>query len=145
VIAEGPETPEEIEQILRHVGPQISALKVLITARYETALARAVSDPSRGVSKDPDFLRRMYQRFEGTRADIAHDLEFDTEELTSTEIAQRVIEGLPKLGQRGSPGSRGPPDEASRSGKKGARLGNPSRAPLLSTLGHYRPWAAGAT
>ena len=98
VIAEGPETPGEIEQILRHVGPEISVQRVLIRASYETALARAVSDPSRGLSKDPGFLRRMYQRFERTRAEIAHDLEFHTEELTSEDIAQRVIEGLPKLG-----------------------------------------------
>jgi energy-coupling factor transporter ATP-binding protein EcfA2 len=33
VIAEGPETPEEIEQILRHVGPEVSVQKVLISAR----------------------------------------------------------------------------------------------------------------
>lgn len=97
VIAEGPETPEEIEQIMLHVGPEVSVEKVLIRASYEAALARAVSDPSRGPSKDPEFLRRMYQRFESTRAEIAHDLEFDTEELTSKDIAQRVIEGLPKL------------------------------------------------
>lgn len=97
VIAEGPETPEEIEQIMRHVGPEVRVQKVLIKASYETALARAVSDPSRGLSKDPEFLRQMYQRFEGARADIAHDLEFDTEELSSHDIAQRVIEGLREL------------------------------------------------
>ncbi len=97
VIAEGPETPEEIEQILRHVGSEVHVQKVLIRARYETALARALSDPSRGLSKDPDFLRRMYQRFEETRTDIAPDLEFDTEELTSNDIAKEIIEGLPKL------------------------------------------------
>ena len=97
VIAEGPETPGEIEQILRHVGSGVSVHKVLIKARYETALARAVSDPSRGLSKDPEFLRRMYQRFEGTRADIAHDLEFNTEAMSSNDIAQRIIEDLSKL------------------------------------------------
>ena len=98
VIAEGPETPAEIEQIMRHVGPEVSVLKVLITTRYEAALARAVSDPTRGISKDPEFLRRMYRRFEQTRPDIAHDFHFDTEELTSQDIAERVIEELLRLG-----------------------------------------------
>ncbi|WP_457963708.1 hypothetical protein M1E17_20105 [Arthrobacter sp. D1-29] len=97
LIAEGPETPEEIEQIMAHVGPDVSVRKVLITAKYETALARAVSDPSRGLSKEPEFLRRMYQRFERTRADISHDLEFDTEAMSSEDIALAVIGVLPKL------------------------------------------------
>ena len=104
VIAEGPETPEEIEQIMRHVGSDVSVLKVLITTRYETALARAVQDPTRGLSKDPEFLWRMHRRFEQTRSDIAHDMKFDTEELSSDDIAERVIEGLPKL-RSGASGS----------------------------------------
>lgn len=98
VIAEGPETPAEIEQIMRHVGPEVSVLKVLITTRYEAALARSVSDPTRGISKDPEFLRRMYRRFEQTRPEIAHDFHFDTEELTSQDIAERIIEELLRLG-----------------------------------------------
>jgi energy-coupling factor transporter ATP-binding protein EcfA2 len=97
VIAEGPETPGEIEQIMRHVGPDVSVQKVLITTSYEAALARAVSDPTRGISKDPEFLRRMYRRFEQLRRDIVHDVQFDTEELSSDDIAELVIEGLPQL------------------------------------------------
>ncbi|MGX9898970.1 AAA family ATPase [Arthrobacter sp. SA17] len=97
VIVEGPETPEEIEYVMAHVGPDVRVQKVLITTRYENALARAVSDPARGLSKDPEFLRQMYQRFERTRAHIFHDLEFDTGAMSSNEIAQRIIEGLPKL------------------------------------------------
>ena len=98
VIAEGPATPREIEQIMRHVGPDVSVRKLLITTRYEAALARAVSDPTRGISKDPEFLRRMYRRFEQTRPEIAYDLHFDTEEMTQHEIADRVMEGLLKPG-----------------------------------------------
>ena len=97
VIAEGPETPEEVEQIMRHVGSDVSVRKVLITTRYETALARATADPTRGQSKDPEFLRRMHRRFEQTRPDLAYDVQFDSEQFSSNEIAQRVIEGLPKL------------------------------------------------
>lgn len=97
VIAEGPETPGEIEQVMRHVGSDVSVLKVLITTTYETALARAVADPTRGMSKDPEFLRRMYRRFEQTRPEIAYHFHFDTEELASNDIAERVIEGLLKL------------------------------------------------
>lgn len=97
VIAEGPETPGEIEQVMRHVGSDVSVLKVLITTTYEAALARAVADPTRGMSKDPEFLRRMYRRFEQTRPEIAYDFHFDTEELASNDIAERVIEGLLKL------------------------------------------------
>lgn len=55
VIAEGPATPEEIEHIMRHIGPDVSVRRVLITARYETALARAIQDPTRGLSRTRNF------------------------------------------------------------------------------------------
>jgi energy-coupling factor transporter ATP-binding protein EcfA2 len=97
VIAEGPETPEEIEQIMRHVGSDVSVRTVLITTTYESALTRAATDPTRGLSKDPEFLRAMHRRFEQSRPDIAHDVQFDTGELSSDDIALRIIEGLPKL------------------------------------------------
>lgn len=97
VIAEGPETPEEIGQIMRHVAPDVGVRKVLITTSYETALARASADTTRGLSKDPEFLLRMHRRFEQARPNIAYDLQFDTDELSSDDIAERVIEGLPKL------------------------------------------------
>jgi energy-coupling factor transporter ATP-binding protein EcfA2 len=97
VIAEGPGTPEEIDLIMRHVGSDVRVMKVLITTGYETALARAAADPSRGLSKDPEFLRRMHRRFEETRPDIPYDVQFNTEELSSDDIAQQVIAGFPKL------------------------------------------------
>ena len=97
VIAEGPETPEEVELIMRHVGPDVSVRKVLITTSYDTALARASADRTRGLSKDPEFLLRMHRRFEQTRPDIACDVQFDTDELSSDAIAERIIGGLPKL------------------------------------------------
>jgi DNA-binding IclR family transcriptional regulator/chloramphenicol 3-O-phosphotransferase len=94
VIAEGPETPVEIEQIMRYVGPDVSVRKVLITTSYESARARASADPTRGLSKDPEFLLEMHRRFEETRPDIAYDVQFDTDEQSSNDIADRVIEGL---------------------------------------------------
>jgi energy-coupling factor transporter ATP-binding protein EcfA2 len=97
VIAEGPGTPGEIELIMRHVGPDVRVRKVLITTAYETALARAAADPSRGLSKDPEFLRRMHRRFEEVRPDISCDVQFDTGEMSSNDIARQIIEGLPKL------------------------------------------------
>src|SRR5688500_2552658 len=44
--------PEHVE--VRHV---------LLRVSYETALARVSGEPTRGMSKDPEFLRRTHQRF----------------------------------------------------------------------------------
>ena len=94
VVAEGPETPTEIEQVLLHVGSEVRVLRILITSGYVTALARAMADPNRGLSKDPDFLRGMYDRFEATRDDIAYDLKVDTEDVSSSDIARQIMELL---------------------------------------------------
>lgn len=94
VIAEGPETPAEADQLMRHVPHDVSVLTVLLVTRYETALKRAIADSGRGVSKDPAFLAKMYQRFENQLHDIAYDLRLDSGESSPDELAEHVIRAL---------------------------------------------------
>lgn len=94
VIAEGPETPAEIAQIMRYVDRDTRVLKVLVTTEYETALARAGADPTRGLSKDPRFLRQMYDRFEMAQPEIRYDLRFDTGATPTSEIVRHLITKL---------------------------------------------------
>jgi chloramphenicol 3-O-phosphotransferase len=94
VIAEGPATPAEVEQLLRYVPCGVSVLRVLLVTRYATALRRATADPTRGISKDPDFLGDMYRRFTRELPDMQFDMRLDTEEATPSALAARIITTL---------------------------------------------------
>jgi hypothetical protein len=91
VIAEGPSTTAEVAQLMRSVPGDVGVLSVVLTTHYEIALQRALQDPDRGLSKDPDFLRRDHDRFETGRPDIACDLALDSAEATPAVLAERVI------------------------------------------------------
>lgn len=91
VIAEGPETPSEVDQLMRHVAGDVAILRVLLATRYETARTRTNADPARGISRDPDFLRRMYQRFEEGLPSLAFDLRLDSEQSAPGMLATQII------------------------------------------------------
>lgn len=63
VVAEGPSTPGEVDQLLRCVPHDVEVLTAVLVTRYEVAQQRALQDPGRGASKDPDFLRADHARF----------------------------------------------------------------------------------
>lgn len=94
VIAEGPSTPAELDHLMRCVGGDVDAVTVVLGTRYEVALQRAIRDPHRGLSKDPDFLRADHDRFQDGRPDLACDLALDSAEATPTALAQRVVDTL---------------------------------------------------
>ena len=91
VIAEGPSTAAELDQLMRCVPGHVGVLTVVLTTRYEIALRRALQDPRRVLSKDPDFLRGDHDRFEGSRPELACDLALDSAEATPATLAERVI------------------------------------------------------
>jgi thymidylate kinase len=103
VIAEGPSTPAEVEQLMRCVPGHIGAVTVLLTTRCETALARAAQDPLRGISKDPDFLRRDHDRFERGRAQLTYDLALDSAGGDPSTLADRVLQALDDRRARQTP------------------------------------------
>lgn len=94
VIAEGPSTPAELDQLMRWVPNDVGVLTVVLRTPYATALERAVQDVDRGISKDPDFLRGDHDRFEAVRPDLSCDLTLDGAEATPTTLAKRVIHTL---------------------------------------------------
>lgn len=94
VIAEGLETPDEIALLLEQVPDGVAPFTVLLTTSYEGALVRAQADPTRNLSRDPEFLARMHARFARTRDEIAHDLLLDTESASADALAERVVTAL---------------------------------------------------
>lgn len=108
VIAEGLETPAEIAQLREQIPADTDVVTVLLTADYAAALARAQADPTRGLSRDPEFLARMYRRFERGVADIPRDLQLDTESAPAPDLADRVVALLTARGQEQSRPDAGP-------------------------------------
>jgi hypothetical protein len=94
VVAEGPSTPAELDQLMRRVASDVGVLTVVLETRYEVALRRAQQDPDRGLSKDPDFLKRDHDRFERGLPDIACDLALDGAEANPTTLAERIVAAL---------------------------------------------------
>ncbi len=95
VIAEGPETPAEVDLLMSHVPSDVSVFRVLLVARYETARQRTAADPSRGISRDPDFLAAMYRRFTDELPGLSYDLQLRGEDASASALAERVVAALP--------------------------------------------------
>lgn len=94
VIAEGPASQTEVEELLRHVPEDVAARRVLLVSSYGVALERATADPTRGISKDPEFLAGVYRQFATDRSRIAHDLRLDSGAAPPGVLAARVVDLL---------------------------------------------------
>ncbi len=94
VIAEGTGTQAEVERMLQHVPSDVSVFRVLLVTRYETALSRATADPTRGVSKEPEFLAKMYQRFNDELPGMTCDLRLDSEKSSAAVLAAMIVAAI---------------------------------------------------
>jgi hypothetical protein len=94
VVAEGPGTPAELDHVRRYLPDGAGVLTVVLTTSYETALRRALGDAGRGLSKDPEFLRRTHGRFEDGLPDLAPDLLLDSGRDSPTTLAEHVVRAL---------------------------------------------------
>jgi hypothetical protein len=91
VVAEGPGTAAQADQLLRYVPDDVGVLTVVLSPGYQIALRRASQDPGRVLSKDPGFLARDHDRFEHSRPDLACDLALDSADASPAALAERVI------------------------------------------------------
>ena len=92
VIAEGSfNTPGDRATFARHLPTIDSPLYVTLRVSFEEALRRARSDPNRGASRDPAFLRRYFAAANQALATPpATDLVIDTERVTATSAAAAI-------------------------------------------------------
>lgn len=61
VIAEGSGSQDEVERLLSQAPP--NAATVVTTVPFDVAFARAQADHTRGISREHDFLRSVYDRW----------------------------------------------------------------------------------
>ncbi len=91
VVAEGSGSRGEVERLLKQAPPGAVTTTVAVTATFETAFARARIDPTRGISKDHDFLRGVYDRWPDELAGIAPDVLLDTDRLDVDQCVARIV------------------------------------------------------
>jgi hypothetical protein len=86
-------TEAALAEFESELPPQAAVRLVLLTVDFETALARAHSDPCRGMSKNAAFLSRHYAEFstDWSGRDV---LKLDTGSASLAETARSVVEWL---------------------------------------------------
>jgi hypothetical protein len=94
VVAEGPSTSADLDQLMRCVSGDVEVLTVVLTTPYATALKRALQEPDRGLSKDPVFLRADHDRFESSRRHLRCDLTLDRAVADPPTLAEQVLHSL---------------------------------------------------
>ena len=87
VIAEGPGSPDEVAGVLAEVPAGTRVVIATLTSSFDIALARAQADETRGVSRDPLFLSRVFAQWARDLPRIPSDVRIDT---GSSSVAESV-------------------------------------------------------
>lgn len=90
VIAESVSSREEFDLVREGVPAGTPLLTVVVTCDADTALERALADPSRGVSRNEDFLRGVHAEWARQLPRIPADIVLDTAEVPLAESVRRI-------------------------------------------------------
>jgi adenylylsulfate kinase-like enzyme len=92
VVVDGDLFTEERNEYLTALTNPVDSYFVTLWVSYAGALHRATADPSRGISRDADFLRGHFTAVERRLTEVpASDLVIDTERSSVEEAAGRII------------------------------------------------------
>ncbi|MDG4830312.1 hypothetical protein O7627_13485 [Solwaraspora sp. WMMD1047] len=95
VVAVGPfHTAEERAALTRPLPDGVSRLWVVVDAPVSVTFPRARADPSRVLSRDPEFHHRAHDRFRTLLPSIPADATFNSAELTADQIAAAIADLL---------------------------------------------------
>ena len=98
VIAEGSGSQAEVTRVIEAAPPDVSTLTVAVTTTLASAYARAAADPTRGISRNYDFLEDVYARWPKELERMAPDLLLDTSQVDlSTSVATVMREVWQRL------------------------------------------------
>lgn len=90
VIAEGGSTADEAELVRSCAPPGTEVRLLALTCPLPLAVERAQADPSRGISRDPEFLRRAHEAFARELPRLGPDLVLDTGALPMADAVVRA-------------------------------------------------------
>jgi hypothetical protein len=78
VIAEGPGSPSEVGGVLSEVSSATRVVTVILNSPFEVAYSRVLLDPTRGISRDRQFLSDEFERWVHAMPNIESDVAIDT-------------------------------------------------------------------
>jgi len=86
-------TAEQRTEFVTALRSSVAPVFVTVHVSIDLALQRVQRDPTRGISRDPRFLRRHYEQLEETvRSRPATDLVVDTASVSVDEAARTIAE-----------------------------------------------------
>lgn len=91
VVDEGTSSPAEVKQLLAQVSDGDRVLHVVLTTDFERALALAQLDPTRGLSKERDFLRRDHDQFAAIEHLLPCHLRLHTEDAAVHDLVDEIL------------------------------------------------------
>jgi adenylylsulfate kinase-like enzyme len=93
VVAEGSfNAPDDRAAFARHLDTSVGPTYVTLRVSFDEALRRAQSDPTRGRSRDPAFLRPYFAALDQAFATVpATDMVIDTEAMPATLVAASIV------------------------------------------------------
>ena len=94
VIAESVSGHQELDQVLQDVPAGTPVLTVVVECPADIALERALADPTRGISRDPGFLREAHARWALEREMISADVVLETGVTSLEESVSRIQAAL---------------------------------------------------
>lgn len=94
VIAEGSGTHDELVRLRSQTPAGAATIIVATTTPFEVAFERAQADPTRGISKEREFLNGVYERWTGELAGIDPDVLIDTSTVSIDLGVERVMDAI---------------------------------------------------
>lgn len=94
VIAEGSGSQDEVVRLLSQAPPNAATVTVVTTAPFDVAFARAQADHTRGMSKEHDFLRTVYDGWVSEITRITADVLIDTSAHTLEHSVSQVLTAI---------------------------------------------------
>lgn len=90
VIAEGIASQDEVSILLDHTPAAAAIVTVVMTTPFEAGLRRAQTDPTRGASRDRDWLADRYQEWSVEVGRIDADVLLDASALSVDQGVRQV-------------------------------------------------------
>lgn len=90
VIDEGTCNLAEVQTVLTRIPDSTIVQHVVLRADYQASLERAQNDPTRGISRNPEFLRRDHDRFADASTDLPRGLQLHVEGRSPADLADEI-------------------------------------------------------
>lgn len=101
VVAEGPGTQDEVDDLVTQIPPGIVVVTAALTSPFEVAFSRAEADATRGISRERQFLSGIFQQWSQDLPHIERDVLIDTGRSSVVECVRAIRSTISVQGTSG--------------------------------------------